>query len=124
MVHPASGYLVGSLLRRAPALARELGDAIRSNPELGSSSLAKRGWQILWTPELVKRHRLYQFGLQRLMSFGRFKNFLVKAEILLGRIIPTEIHSHSIIYQAFQDNLIYKILKCFLESLLAGFLII
>ncbi len=69
MVHPASGYLVGSLLRRAPALAEDLAKSIKSTPLLSTSQIAKRGWKTLWNPELVQRHRLYHFGLQRLMSF-------------------------------------------------------
>ena len=69
MVHPASGYMVGALLRRAPALAKELANAISINPSLSSLNLAKRGWKVLWTPELVQRHNLYHFGLKRLMSF-------------------------------------------------------
>ncbi len=69
MVHPASGYMVGALLRRAPALAKQLAYSISRKPNLDSADLAKSGWQVLWTPELVQRHRLYQFGLQRLMSF-------------------------------------------------------
>ena len=73
MVHPASGYMVGSLLRRAPTLAKELADAIAINPPLSSDMLARRGWHVLWTPELISRHRLYQFGLDRLMSFHEEK---------------------------------------------------
>jgi lycopene beta-cyclase len=69
MVHPASGYMVGSLLRRAPSLAREIAKVIKKDPFLPTSQIARRGWQNLWTTELVQRHRLYQFGLQRLMSF-------------------------------------------------------
>ena len=69
MVHPASGYLVGSLLRRAPSLAKEIAKVIKKDPFLPTSQIARRGWQNLWTTELVQRHRLYQFGLQRLMSF-------------------------------------------------------
>ncbi|KGG12222.1 Lycopene beta cyclase [Prochlorococcus sp. MIT 0601] len=69
MVHPASGYMVGALLRRGPALADELSRAISIKPELDSANLAKRGWNVLWSRDLVLRHRLYQFGLQRLMSF-------------------------------------------------------
>ncbi len=77
MVHPASGYMVGALLRRAPALAKELANSISQKPNLDSAKLAKRGWQVLWTPELVQRHRLYLFGLQRLMSFNEslLRNF-------------------------------------------------
>tara|TARA_Y100001968_G_scaffold218310_1_gene201000 strand:+ start:24563 stop:25783 length:1221 start_codon:yes stop_codon:yes gene_type:complete len=69
MVHPASGYMVGALLRRAPTLAKALAEAIEIDPKLDSLKLAQRGWNSLWTPELVQRHRLYQFGLKRLMSF-------------------------------------------------------
>ncbi len=69
MVHPASGYLVGSLLRRAPSLATEIAKAINKEPVLTTSEIARRGWQTLWTSDLVQRHRLYQFGLKRLMSF-------------------------------------------------------
>jgi lycopene beta-cyclase len=69
MVHPASGYMVGSLLRRGPDLAQALAEAI-TNPALGSAALAQRGWQALWPIELVLRHQLYQFGLGRLMGFN------------------------------------------------------
>ena len=69
MVHPASGYMVGALLRRAPALAEDLAKSIKLTPLLSTSQIAKRGWKTLWNPELVQRHRLYHFGLQRLMSF-------------------------------------------------------
>ncbi len=69
MVHPASGYMVGSLLRRGPDLAKSLAEAL-VNPALGSGALAQRGWQALWPMELVLRHQLYQFGLGRLMGFN------------------------------------------------------
>ncbi|WP_392344952.1 lycopene beta cyclase [Parasynechococcus sp.] len=69
MVHPASGYMVGSLLRRGPDLAQALADAL-ANQSLGSAALAQRGWQALWPIELVLRHQLYQFGLGRLMGFN------------------------------------------------------
>ena len=69
MVHPASGYMVGSLLRRGPGLARAISVALKK-PELGSAALARCGWQSLWPPELVLRHQLYQFGLGRLMGFN------------------------------------------------------
>jgi len=69
MVHPASGYMVGSLLRRGPDLAQAISEAL-ANPSLGSAALAHRGWQALWPIELVLRHQLYQFGLGRLMGFS------------------------------------------------------
>ena len=69
MVHPASGYMVGSLLRRGPDLAQAIAKAL-ANQSLGSAALAQRGWQALWPIELVLRHQLYQFGLGRLMGFN------------------------------------------------------
>ncbi len=69
MVHPASGYMVGSLLRRGPDLAHAIAKAL-ANQSLGSAALAQRGWQALWPIELVLRHQLYQFGLGRLMGFN------------------------------------------------------
>ena len=69
MVHPASGYMVGALLRRGPALAHALSDAFKVQPPLASEALARCGWRALWPRELVLRHRLYQFGLSRLMGF-------------------------------------------------------
>ena len=68
MVHPASGYMVGSLLRRAPLLAHKL-KIYLENQELSSIQLARKGWDILWPSELIQRHKLYQYGLKRLMSF-------------------------------------------------------
>ena len=47
MVHPASGYMVGSLLRRGPDLAEAFGPSQCGNPALGSAALAQRGWQAL-----------------------------------------------------------------------------
>ena len=69
MVHPASGYMVGSLLRRGPDLAEAISVAL-ANQNLGSAALAQRGWQALWPIELLLRHQLYQFGLGRLMGFN------------------------------------------------------
>ncbi|MFM8525344.1 MAG: lycopene beta cyclase [Cyanobacteriota bacterium] len=68
MVHPASGYLVGALLRRAPALAAAIAAGL-GTPGLDSAAVARLGWQALWPPELRRKHALYQFGLEKLMRF-------------------------------------------------------
>jgi lycopene cyclase-like protein len=67
MVHPASGYLVGGLLRRAPALA----DAIVAGLErdLTGEALSAAAWQGLWSPSLRWRHAFFRFGLEKLMRF-------------------------------------------------------
>jgi len=76
MVHPASGYMIGSLLRRAPLLAEKLALYLKE-PQLSSLELASKGWDVLWPFELTQRHKLYQYGLQRLMSFdeSRLRSF-------------------------------------------------
>ena len=80
MVHPASGYMIGSLLRRAPLLAKKLAIFLKE-PNLSSLELATNGWETLWPYELIQRHKLNQYGLRRLMSFDEsrlrcfFSNF-------------------------------------------------
>ncbi len=68
MVHPASGYLVGALLRRAPGLGAALAAAL-ADPQASPAELAAAGWQALWPPELRRKQALYQFGLEKLMRF-------------------------------------------------------
>ncbi len=76
MVHPASGYMIGSLLRRAPFLAERLAVFLK-DPKYSSLELASKGWSVLWPNELSQRHKLYQYGLKRLMSFDedRLRSF-------------------------------------------------
>ena len=68
MVHPASGYMIGSLLRRGPQLAADLASAMASGQQ--GLALAQVGWQSLWPAELRRRHGLYRFGLEKLMRFN------------------------------------------------------
>ncbi len=68
MVHPASGYLVGALLRRAPVLAAAIARGL-TTAGLDSAAVARQAWQALWPPELRRKHALYQFGLEKLMRF-------------------------------------------------------
>ncbi|MEY3463311.1 MAG: hypothetical protein RLZZ468_1089 [Cyanobacteriota bacterium] len=70
MVHPASGYLVGALLRRAPAVAQAVAQLLHRDPQASSAQLARTGWQALWPLELRRKHALYQFGLEKLMRFS------------------------------------------------------
>ena len=68
MVHPASGYLVGSLLRRAPVLAAAIATAL-ANDSLDGAGLAAEAWRALWPAPLRRKHALYRFGLEKLMRF-------------------------------------------------------
>ncbi len=68
MVHPASGYMMGGLLRRAPDVAKAIAEAMvdkSASPE----AIAAEGWAALWPPELRRKQALYQFGLEKLMRF-------------------------------------------------------
>jgi lycopene cyclase-like protein len=68
LVHPASGYMVGSLLRRAPALAEVIASGL-ADPALEAPELARRAWAALWPLELRRKHALYRFGLEKLMRY-------------------------------------------------------
>lgn len=69
MVHPASGYMVGSLLRRAPALADAIAAGLRE-PGCDASQLSRLAWTALWPLELQRKQALYRFGLEKLMRFS------------------------------------------------------
>ncbi len=67
LVHPASGYMVGSLLRRAPDLAEAIAAGLKAG--LRGQELAEAAWGGLWTPELRWKHGFFRFGLEKLMRF-------------------------------------------------------
>ena len=74
MVHPSSGYLVGSLLRRAPDLATAIAKGLdprgdRSQDAADGVRVAAMAWETLWPPEMRRKHALYRFGLEKLMRF-------------------------------------------------------
>jgi lycopene cyclase-like protein len=69
MVHPASGYMVGALLRRAPALAEAIALGLQQR-DASADQLAGTAWQALWPLELQRKHALYRFGLEKLMRFS------------------------------------------------------
>ncbi|HSM82211.1 MAG TPA: lycopene cyclase family protein [Nodosilinea sp.] len=68
MVHPASGYMVGALLRRGPGLAAAIAAAL-ATPQTTPILAASLAWQALWPAERVRKHYLYLFGLENLMAF-------------------------------------------------------
>jgi lycopene cyclase-like protein len=68
MVHPASGYMVGALLRRAPGFADALAQAI-ADPHSSPQQIARVGWQELWSADRLRKYYLYRFGLEKLMRF-------------------------------------------------------
>lgn len=69
MVHPASGYLFGALLRRGPAFATAIATAL-GQPGLTSPQVAEQAWRALWPQDRLRKHYLYLFGLENLMDFS------------------------------------------------------
>ncbi|NMF82449.1 lycopene beta cyclase [Nodosilinea sp. P-1105] len=67
MVHPASGYMFGALLRRGPAMAEAIAHSIKANST--STQVAQAAWQALWPQQRLRKHYLYRFGLENLMAF-------------------------------------------------------
>ena len=68
MVHPASGYMLGSLLRRGPGLAAAIAQALEEGRR--GAALSRAAWGNLWSDDLVRRHGIYRFGLEKLMGLG------------------------------------------------------
>jgi lycopene beta-cyclase len=67
MVHPASGYLVASLLRRAPELAEAVAQAL-GQPGASPAEAAHAAWGALWPRERLRARQLYLFGLEALLK--------------------------------------------------------
>lgn len=68
MVHPASGYMVGGLLRRAPDLAAAIAAALASGSG-DADAWARSAWQGLWPADKRWTHAFFRFGLEKLMRF-------------------------------------------------------
>lgn len=67
MVHPASGYMVASVLRRAPDLALAVAGAL-GGPDASEQRAAEAAWGALWPRERRRARELYLFGLESLMT--------------------------------------------------------
>ena len=68
MVHPASGYQVGAALKYAPTVAQALKGAL-ADPLATPQQIAAAGWGAIWPAARLRKHRLYLFGLQTLLTF-------------------------------------------------------
>ncbi|NJN32739.1 MAG: lycopene cyclase family protein [Synechococcales cyanobacterium RM1_1_8] len=68
MVHPASGYMVGAMLRRGPELGAAIARALQ-DPKASPQAIARQGWEALWSRDRLRKHYLYLFGLNALMGF-------------------------------------------------------
>jgi lycopene beta-cyclase len=68
MVHPATGYTIGAMLRRAPGLAAAIATALQ-DPQAETAAIANAAWRQLWNPDRLRKYYLYRFGLEKLMRF-------------------------------------------------------
>jgi lycopene beta-cyclase len=69
MVHPASGYSVGAMLRRSSDLAGAISEAL-CLAGAGPRSVAMAGWNGLWPKNRLRKYYLYRLGLEKLMRFN------------------------------------------------------
>jgi lycopene beta-cyclase len=66
MVHPATGYQVGSALAHAPEIADALAYAIG---EPDARDVARQGWDTLWSVDRRRQRALHDLGLASLLRF-------------------------------------------------------
>lgn len=66
LVHPATGYQVGSALSRAPALGAALAGAL-DTPGSTPGCVAAAGWAAVWPPDLLRQRALHTLGLESLL---------------------------------------------------------
>jgi len=70
MVHPATGYSVGTALRRAPAVATALASSF-GNAGATTASVARAGWSAVWPDDLVRQRALHSYGLETMLRMDR-----------------------------------------------------
>lgn len=68
MVHPATGYMQGALLRRGPDLAEAIARSLQDQSH-SPQQIAQDAWNAIWPEERLRKHYLYSFGLENLMAF-------------------------------------------------------
>jgi lycopene beta-cyclase len=85
MVHPASGYMVGGLLRRAPAMADAIVTALQAT-NTTPHQVAQQAWKALWPAQRLQKYYIYRFGLEILMGYNNaqlcefFKTFFALSQ--------------------------------------------
>ena len=74
MVHPASGYMMASVLKAAPELA---GGVARGLDKTSLETLSHQAWQTIWPASKVRQRSLYLFGLEALLRLdgAQLQNF-------------------------------------------------
>ena len=69
LVHPATGYQMGRMLRAAPAVAAAVAHGLeRRQP---GDEIARQAWDVLWPPDVRRARRLLIFGREVLRHLER-----------------------------------------------------
>lgn len=66
LVHPATGYSVGTALRLAPLLATAVRDALQRG---GAADAGAAAWRTVWSPAALAVHALRRRSLESLLRF-------------------------------------------------------
>ena len=69
MVHPATGYLLTTVMRRRERVADAIAEALEG--WVGPGAPSRRIWAAIWTTQEVQAWRLYTFGLEILCALDR-----------------------------------------------------
>ncbi len=69
MVHPATGYQMGRMLRAGPAVAEAIARGIEEG--MGGKEVAHRAWDVLWPQDRQRARELLIFGRDLLRTFNR-----------------------------------------------------
>ncbi|MEO1592263.1 MAG: lycopene beta cyclase [Cyanobacteria bacterium J06632_22] len=70
MVHPASGYMLGAMLRRLPDVAGAIATTLHDSTA-SPHTIARAAWRALWPSERLRKHYIYLFGQETLMRFDQ-----------------------------------------------------
>ncbi|MCK6546093.1 lycopene cyclase family protein [Myxococcota bacterium] len=101
LVHPATGYMVRDALELAPAFGRAIKAALDTHPD-DPRSIARAGWDTIWTRDRRRLWDVYTFGLDVLLALDTrgvqrfFSTFFTLgprewAGYLSGRNTPSEL---------------------------------
>ena len=69
MVHPATGYMLGRVLKVAPRVAGAIARGLRA-PAGGSERAAREAWEAVWSEDALASRELFLFGAKAIERLG------------------------------------------------------
>ncbi|MFW6057935.1 MAG: lycopene cyclase family protein [Persicimonas sp.] len=67
MVHPATGYQMGAMLRTAPKLAEAVADLIGADG-IKLIDISRQAWRAIWPEDKIRARKLWLLGLESLLD--------------------------------------------------------